>query len=1594
MAKWFTHQFRVSSFNCFADLEASIAALPLERERGNAFEVFAEAWLATQRIPQARDVWPCNTAAPSLQESLRLPISDKGVDGLFESAGDEPTCYQVKFRTGRPRLSWTELSTFFGLADANCGRLVFTNCDEIARVAENRPGVVFVRGGDLDRLTQDDFQVMGDWLAGAEVVRKTKSPRPHQEAAIRDILATFEHHSRATALMACATGKTLVALWVAGRLGARNVLVLLPSLALVRQTLHEWLHETNWPEWEYRCVCSDPTVLPEEDALVVRQSDLDFKVTTKSASVRSFLERPTNAVRIVFSTYQSSAVVAEAAAGLAPFDFGVFDEAHKTAGLDGMKQSLALSDEQLPITRRLFLTATPRHYKLASKDKAGAQRVVFSMDAPDVYGVVAHRLPFSAAAKANIITNYKVVISKVTSEEVTAEALRRGVVLVKGDKVKARQVANQIALQAAIARYGVRKIFTFHGRVASAASFVSSGPEGIATHLPDFHCDHISGAMPTGMRERRMREFESKQRAVMSNARCLTEGVDVPAVDMVAFLSPRRSLVDIVQAAGRAMRRAEGKEFGYVFVPLYVEEARGETNLEAVKRGNYDEIWNILNRLQEHDDLLAQIINDMRVQRGETGGFDDARFRERVEIMGPALSLDELRRSITAACLDALGDPWMERYGQLTAYFKKHGNCEIPARHSENKALATWVVAQRYERKSRALTGDRIALLDRIGFTWDPYSAEWRGNYLSLQAFRQKHGHCDVVSNSKEFPKLGRWVKMQRAQRKRGRLSLDRIELLNRLGFDWQARISTWEARFAELIEYQNQVGHTRVPVKWKDNPELGQWVVAQRYKHRQKKLRQEYESRLDAIGFEWDVLPDQWELWSANIEKLRNFKQANGHVLVSATLGHDVILSRWVTNLRRLKRKGKLPDDKVAALDELGMTWDAAVTIRSSQWEEKYRQLKSRYEASGTCEPARGASDRPSRLQRTWMNDQRQLKRSGKLASDRVARLEQLRFRWTPRAVSAIAQLAVIAGEPRPAQSWEEMYRELTEFFRKNGHCDVSETWVGGPQLAHWVFRQRELRAGGRLEAEREKKLNELGFSWVIFDARWDQRFMALTSWIEATRRGRKRVLTPELARWSQTQRQHRRLGILPPEREARLDGAGFQWAPYRDQWSQMLDALDEFKRGHGHCRVPSNWSRNPQLARWVGVQRARKSKGTIRPERETALDSLGFSWVVGHTGRRMQTDAWGTMFSRLTAFHAAYGHAKVPQLYPADTKLGLWVTTQRRKKRSGKLTASQIEKLDKLGFVWSFSSNSHPEVAGGITPFGQRCSAMLAVLHDFHEAHGHCRVPTAWAKNRRLANWVSVQRRRKKKNELQADRVTQLDALGFDWVVAPEESSTAPRSMAGITAPARDLWPDMFPQLVAYKDSHGDCRVPQRWRKNRRLAEWVSGLRELRKKRRLDHDRERILDELGFDWDPISTRWETMFAQLVEYKRSFGDTHVRATPKKYSKLANWVRMQRRDKKIGRPIGATRLHRLDELGFVWRFVEPTNWEKMFSTLVEFKKRHGHCNVPQRHVENIRFGRWVNTQRQRFKNNKLPIEKRRQLDELGFVWNTKPSANT
>jgi hypothetical protein len=242
---------------------------------------------------------------------------------------------------------------------------------------------------------------------------------------------------------------------------------------------------------------------------------------------------------------------------------------------------------------------------------------------------------------------------------------------------------------------------------------------------------------------------------------------------------------------------------------------------------------------------------------------------------------------------------------------------------------------------------------------------------------------------------------------------------------------------------------------------------------------------------------------------------------------------------------------------------------------------------------------------------------------------------------------------------------------------------------------------------------------------------------------------------------------------------------------------------------------------------------------------------------------------------------------------------------------------------------------------------------------------------------------------------QIARLNELNFAWdggrkggrprIHAPKP----PSNEKPITG--EEYFEKMFQALLEYKQAHGDCLVPQRWKEDRKLAEWVSEQRMAYNRERLAPDRVRRLDEIGFEWNPIETRWEEMFQQLVAFKNEHGHTNVPQRSPKYAELATWVRNQRAAKTHNRPIIAERGKRLDEIGFVWRLVERNAWERMFDRLVEFKRIHGHCNVPQKSGGDKRLGKWVNTQRTHNSRGKLLNERKQQLDSIGFVWNLRPN---
>jgi predicted helicase len=441
------------------------------------------------------------------------------------------------------------------------------------------------------------------------------TPRPHQTEAINTVVQGFATANKGQLIMACGTGKTFTSLWINEALQAETTLVLLPSLGLLSQTLREWCFAKN-VDFSFLCVCSDATVSKEEDAAIAHTLDLGLPVTTETAEIEKFLL--SSGQKVIFCTYQSSPQIAKVQenSAIPAFDMVFADEAHRCAGKVSNDFACVLDEAKIRAKKRLFMTATPRVFSTAVKVAAEGRGVEMAcMEDERIFGRVLHRLNFSEAIERELLTDYKVLIVGVDDPMIKAWIEKREFLQTEtGLEADAQTLAAYIGLLKVMRDYDLKRVISFHGRVQRAKAFADGYLQVLdwvaAEHKPagTVIADYVSGKMNTGERSRkikRLKNLHAQERALLANARCLAEGVDVPALDGVAFIDPRKSQVDIVQAVGRAIRRSENKAHGLVLIPVFIGDS--ESPEAELERSCYQPIWDVLNALWSHDKFTNSI---------------------------------------------------------------------------------------------------------------------------------------------------------------------------------------------------------------------------------------------------------------------------------------------------------------------------------------------------------------------------------------------------------------------------------------------------------------------------------------------------------------------------------------------------------------------------------------------------------------------------------------------------------------------------------------------------------------------------------------------------------------------------------------------------------------------------------------------------------------------------------------------------------------------------------------------------------------------------------------------------------------------------
>jgi superfamily II DNA or RNA helicase len=631
-----------------------MATLSTTKEVGNVFERFVQVYLQTAPVYQSllKMVWLLDEAPTKLVSKLNLQQRDQGIDLIAETFNGEFWAVQAKYRKDtQSSISWDELSTFAGLMYVSKGfafGLVCTSTEQITSVLQGNVGCV--ANDTWMHLDNEYFRLMKRQLMALPVRLQAMSPRPHQTRAIKKGVAHFMEHNRGKLISPCASGKSLIAYWLTQSLKPKLTLVAVPSIALIKQTLDVWLREAvaTGQAVDWRCVCSDESAgNVDNDDLVMHAYELGVP-TTDATKIAQWLAADGTTRRVLFTTYQSGPVVAKAAKkARMDFDFGVFDEAHKTVGATKSLFSYLLFDKNINIKKRLFMTATERFY-------TGDSDKIASMDNEELYGTVFETLSFKEAMEQGILCGYEVLIMGVSSQEVV-DLLENNAYVNPGSDWKdidTRTLANLIALRKVIEKFGVKHTVSFHKSIVRASNFQRCQDTFNKT-MPKFgslYSTHVSGKMSASVRNRLLSEFIDHEPSLITNAKCLTEGVDVPGIDCVMFADARSSKIDIVQASGRAMRQAPGKKKGYIVVPLFVP-ADEEIGLEQMESSAFKEVFTVLRALAANDQRIVEYFK--AITSGGVHSGTAVRFLVD-EVLPVDISLDKFVRAFEVRCFEKL----------------------------------------------------------------------------------------------------------------------------------------------------------------------------------------------------------------------------------------------------------------------------------------------------------------------------------------------------------------------------------------------------------------------------------------------------------------------------------------------------------------------------------------------------------------------------------------------------------------------------------------------------------------------------------------------------------------------------------------------------------------------------------------------------------------------------------------------------------------------------------------------------------------------------------------------------------------------------
>jgi len=1516
---------------------------------GKLFEYFAKGYfiIEPEQNQLYKNVWLFDEIPLKIKEQLSFPLRDFGIDLLLQDYQNRYYAVQCKFKNDEQSiLQWSKdkLGNAFGLAEKCDYVLVFTNASNVHSVAKDREKFKFVGYSDLLNIKEEDIEGIRIYHQSfTKPVFKKLNPLPHQEKAISEVLAYYKENDRGQLILPCGAGKTLTALWINERLSAKKTLVLFPSLALLRQFKTEWSRNRN-SDFEYICICSEKDIdKNNEDSTVTHTYEITGEVTTNPDRVNSFLI--SNNPKIVFSTYQSLGVIETALKKNIHFNFDLIicDEAHRTAGSKANNLfTLVHDNKRIRGDKRLYMTATPKVVSNNLKTRLGEDYdLLCDMSNPEIFGGEASRMSFWTAIQEKILVDYKIIGIGVTHKQIKEFIEKRRYVT---SKYSIDEIAHNYALDIAMNKYNAFHSITFHHRVKLAKEF---SERHNLFFLNTVYSQYVEGNQPTSYRASVLNEFRNSSKGVVSNARCLTEGVDVPTIDLIYFCDPKTSKIDIVQASGRALRKDwhGTKKEGYIVVPIF-HYKDDDVEKEIEKKPYFQNLISVIRSLCDQDERLQAEIDSIAFNKGQAVSkrieitYNDDEVEKIIKLEGLE---KKVRDFLFEQIIEKTRNIWNVRFQQLKEYIAEFGNSTISKGNLEYRALYYWAGNLRKYYYLGTLDKKKIRRLNEIGFDWKGENRReitdldelWRESYNKLVHYFKENNNSNVPARYSKDKPLGTWCVSQRVKRNENKLDDWQIELLEKLDFNWKPK-NRFE-KFIELLEkYYQENGDYRIKHSETRYGKLPKWVNAYRtiyntgvldsegnIKGQGGTLLKEQIEYLDSKGFLWAERIS----WDERYEQLTTYFNENGHSNVTTT--EDISLYTWCNHQKN--NKEKLSEEQIEKLSKVKFSYEINRTNTDDAFLEKLIELSDYFKERKTFYIKQ--NDKEYGKLRYWLSIVKKEYNAGSLSDEKFDLLKDIGLNLSENQYTL------------ENEQWLEKFDELKKLYKKHKTFFFPKE----PEyrsIKSWLQYQRSLYRKGQLKPEREELFNKLGYS--------------LTSNESGNKSG----------------------GKIRAERT----------------WISRMGELKDYYSKHKHYRISQKDKQNDSLRTWIQRTKRFYREGKLTEEQIIELKEINFDFTNNWGNRKKSgiSKVWLGHFEELRKYYHLKGTFFISKKDKDFLKLHSWLLVQRTTFNQGKLEKEKVKLFESIGY--SLTTRYYQKKNYPTNETIDSWELRLNELKEYYEANNSFYIPISDIEHRQLLSWIRVQRSNYKKNTLSQERIDKLVSIGYSFDIMYYGFGKEKKENEEPNENARRTWEANYLKLINYKIVNGHCNVPRTYKEDSALANFVSRQRYNYRRKKLTIDQIKKLELINFEWEgnrqpDYDEVWMKNYTTLKKIFSKTGNSHIKKGFADNT-MYTWT-LQQRMKRRKNKLTQEQIKMLDAIKFVWNPVstggspDDDAWLAMLEQLSLYKMKFGDCNVSQLNKDYKKLGRWVNDQRLNYSRGKLHEHRKELLEELGFIWNTK-----